>query len=336
MDFDSLYQQHAGRLEDFWSRRNSTLRFVEQLAPCGRPVQLASNDPLAAGAASQIAAGFTLAPLREGPSHAINVIVAGQETAEPPADLFDHIQYTGYGRWLGIRLGGFGFATADLERKEAWAVVDPGLGRRPELLTRYVLNTLVLNFLIASELGFLHATGLTRAGRALLILGGHNQGKSTTALRLLEAGWSLIADSHVFVEAEGEELLLYGFPVGRLRLRPDVLPARARHLMPEPVRGELKYRLDLRAFAPERVQESVVRVLDVELYLLGLHDGEGSYLEPAGAAEVWQALMANSLYYDTPASWGSNLAQLERLVARAQCRRLWAGRDPEILAAVLE
>lgn len=52
----------------------------------------------------------------------------------------------------------------------------------------------------------IHASCVSHAGAALLLLGPPGAGKSLLALRLIEAGWSLVADDQVMLTAEAEAL----------------------------------------------------------------------------------------------------------------------------------
>ena len=52
----------------------------------------------------------------------------------------------------------------------------------------------------------LHASSIARDGDAILLLGPPGSGKSDLVLRLLQSGWSLVADDQVVLQAEGGEL----------------------------------------------------------------------------------------------------------------------------------
>jgi HPr kinase/phosphorylase len=56
--------------------------------------------------------------------------------------------------------------------------------------------------------GTLHASVVAWRGRGLLILGASGAGKSSTALRLIDAGWMLVADDQVVIR-------LYPSPLGK-------------------------------------------------------------------------------------------------------------------------
>jgi len=52
----------------------------------------------------------------------------------------------------------------------------------------------------------IHATCVEKSGRGVLLLGESGSGKSDLALRLLSAGWSLVADDQVLLQIKENEL----------------------------------------------------------------------------------------------------------------------------------
>jgi hypothetical protein len=184
----------------------------------------------------------------------------------------------------------------------------------------------------------LHATGLVVGDRALLLMAPHNTGKSTTALRLVLAGYRLLSDSHIYAAQYHDGLLLTGFPVGRIKLRQDMaaeFPQLQPLLTPEAARDETKYVVDLRRLLPERVCAEAVYPARLDLCLLSRSNMAASRLTPAHRAEIEEAVMLNSLHYDPDEVWTRNLAILELLLDRCQLHRLSVGSDPAgIVAAV--
>jgi len=66
-----------------------------------------------------------------------------------------------------------------------------------------------------------HGTAVAFAGRAVLLLGPPGSGKSDLALRLIEAGWRLVADDRVVLVARGGRLVASPPPTlaGRIEAR---------------------------------------------------------------------------------------------------------------------
>ncbi|HCB50252.1 MAG TPA: hypothetical protein DEP47_12210, partial [Chloroflexi bacterium] len=195
------------------------------------------------------------------------------------------------------------------------------------------------NFLIASGYGFLHTTGLFKERQVLLLLARHNSGKSTAALQLALAGYQLLSDSMIFIGPKGPPLRLYGFPVGCIKLRSDMVadfPQLESLLEVEPVRGEIKYAADLRQLDPTLVHETAVEPSVVHLCLLTRGDQPTTCLRPATISEVMEAVMANSLFYDTAEVWTQNLASIKPVVEQARCYHLQVGSDPAGLVATID
>lgn len=341
MDWQALFSQYEAQLEDFWGRRQNRPVYSREFTVFGRPVRMVSNfqDVLASADFAQPL--YSVAPELDAPPFTIQLIVRPMPVPPGPLpeNLFDHTQYTGHAAWLTIHLGPWGHCQVDLAGKQALAVLAPELAEQPALASRYLLNTILTNFLIASGYGFLHTTGLLKEWQVLLLLARHNSGKSTAALRLALAGYQLLSDSMIFVGPKGPPLRLYGFPVGRIKLRPDMVadfPQLESLLEVEPVRGEIKYAADLRQLDPTLVHETAVEPSVVHLCLLTRGDQPTTCLRPATISEVMEAVMANSLFYDTAEVWTQNLASIKPVVEQARCYHLQVGSDPAGLVATID
>lgn len=341
MDWEALFSRYEGQLEDFWGRRENRPGFSREFTIFGRPVRMLSNfqDVLASAGFAQPL--YSIAPAIDAPPFIVQLIVRPVPVSPGPLpeNLTDHIQYTGHAGWLAIHMGLWGHCQVDLAGKQALAVLAPELAGQPELVSRYLLNTVLTNFLIASGYGYLHATGLLKDRQVLLLLASHNSGKSTIALRLALAGYQLLSDSMIFVGHPSPPLRLYGFPVGRIKLRPDMVadfPQLESLLEVEPVRGEIKYAADLRQLDPTLVHEAVVEPSAVHLCLLTLGDEPTTRLRLASISEVIEKVMANSLFYDTARVWQQNLASIRPLVEQARCYHLQVGSDPAGLVATID
>jgi hypothetical protein len=340
MNRASLYQEYAAQLEDFWFRRQAVPCCQRDFRIMGRAVQLMSNEEEVLTAVDHTIPHYsTVTPLNHSP-WMIQIVVqpAPHAPGTAPDDLMQRIVYTGDDQWLLLHLSHWGQAHIDLAAGRATAVLTPELARRPDLVSQCLLHTILLNFLIASGWGMLHASCLVQAERVLLMLAPHNTGKSTTALRLALSGYALLTDSMVFVNSEMGRLQLLGYPVGRIKLRQDAV-AQFLRLRPystqEVVRQETKYSLDLRSVAEASVVETAVSPTQITLCLLTRHDRPETTIRSAELSAVWEAVMLNSLYYDTQAVWESNLIQLERVVAQADAYHLTIGTDEvELLSAI--
>lgn len=330
MDRSTLYEQFSGEMEDFWGRRASAPEFEREFRVYGRRVHLRSNHEALLVVVDLLLPLYSQAPENDLPSWAIQLVVQPARIPPGPApeDLIQRILYTGMGDTLMLHLAGWGHAHVDLAGSKATMVVVPELAHRPDLVAQSVIHTLLLNFCIAGGCGMLHASCLVREDRALLLMAPHNSGKSTTALHLALSGWRLLSDSMVFVLPESGQLA--GFPVGKIKLRQDMVagfPQLEPLLASEAVREETKYSLDLRQLDGSLVETAAISPSIILLCLLERHDRPETLLQAVTEQDVRAAVMGNSLYYDTEVVWQRNLEQLERLLSRGRAFRLVIGTD---------
>lgn len=119
------------------------------------------------------------------------------------------------------------------------------------------------------------------AWRGVLIEGPSGSGKSDLALRLLAAGWTLVADDRVLVWSSGGRL--YGRSPDALR---DLMEIRGLGVVPQPALPFAEIVAIVQAVpSPERMPEVSHRVLaDVTVPVLALN-----LLEPAAAPKLARA-----------------------------------------------
>jgi hypothetical protein len=266
--------------------------------------------------------------------------------------MFPFIHYAGSGDWFNLHLGAWGNCFADLRAGFGVAILAPTFAARPDLVARHLINTLLTNFLTRNGFAMLHATGLVRNGtplngdrsfrlrkasaqtapplnRVLLLMAPHNSGKSTTALRLtLSRAFRLLTDSMVYLSETPDGLQLTGFPVGRGKLRRDMLPhfpELAPLLTPEQVRDETKFVLDLHRLDSTLVYDEAIVPDQIDLCLLKRNGQPKTFIQEATLEETWEAIMLNSLHNDTPEVWAENLRLIELLVNRARLFHLEIG-----------
>jgi hypothetical protein len=186
----------------------------------------------------------------------------------------------------------------------------------------------------------LHASALVKNGQILVLQAPHGAGKSTTALRLLLNGYQLLSDSQIYLTRRDGALWMGGFPVGRIRLREDMLPlfpALAAEAQTEPVRNETKHRVDLMQIDPAWTRREMVEVRRVEFCLLERWEQAHSSIESLSEDEVWPEIMVNSLHYDRRELWNDNLRNVDLLLRKSNLHRLHIGTsEAEIIRTVNE
>jgi hypothetical protein len=250
------------------------------------------------------------------------------QAAPPPARLIDKVHYAGADDWLSIDLRDWGNCFVDMRHGEAHAVLASSLAKNPEQVCQVLINTILTNFLTRHGYSMLHASALVKDENILLLQAPHRTGKSTTALRLLLNGYQLLSDSMVYIGEQNGELRMGGFPVGRIKLRADMLPlfpALAAEAQAEPVRNETKHRVDLLRVDPTLTRQEMIPIRRVELCLLERRKQSMSSVEPLSEEELWSEIMVNSLHYDTAKVWKHNLRLIERMLQHARLHRLSIG-----------
>ena len=340
-ELDDLFRRYAPNLPDFWERRANQPRFRNVYRIWGREIVIRSNHRSILEAMDQCAPLYSIAPPDPSDPFDIQLVVqSGPRTLwAPPEDLIDHVFYAGEAHWMMVQLGRWGHCFLDSRAGRAKAVLTPELAERPDLVSRCLLNTVITNFNIGAGYALLHASCLVRDGRALLLMAPHNAGKSTTSLRLALAGYRILTDSMVFLGPDADPVQLLGFSVGRLKLRPDMLDAFPQFrsaLEVEYVRGERKHALDLRKHAPELIHERGLKPSSICIMLLARNGRSGTHIEPLARQELWDAVMENSLFYDTADIWRTNLLKIDALMQRAELFRLSLGSDAEGIVAAID
>ena len=338
-DFNELYRKHNEHMEDFWSRRANAPKFEKTIHIFGHPVIFDSNHEKVLDSATLAEQMYSIADFKNEATWRVHITVPSTPTpVSPPERLIDLIHYTGADDWLSIDLLEWGNCFVDMKRGEAYAVLSPSLAENPEQVCQVLINTILTNFISRHGYSMLHASALIKDEHILLLQAPHGTGKSTTALRLLLNGYKLLSDSMVYVGERDNELWMGGFPVGRIKLRADMLPlfpALAAQAEAEPVRNETKHRVELKRVDPAMEYPQMVRISRVEYCLLERWDKSESKIESLTNDELWREIMVNSLHYDTQEIWNENLRRIELMLRHANLHRLRIGTsEDEIIKTV--
>ena len=335
IEFDAF----SGRLEDFWGRRGAQGTSYKEFRIFGYPVRLVSNDERIAAAIELLQPMYSKCSHVDREPWQIQFVVrrpTQHRLKAIPENLMQYVVYTGESDWLMWQIGEWGQIHVDLTKFQATAVISPLLAARPDLISQVVLHTILLNFSIASGFGMLHTSCLVKDGNAILLMAPHNTGKSTTALRLALAGFKFVSDSMIFVRPETYDLV--GFPVGKVKLRGDMLPhfpELQSSLEAEYVRNETKYRLDLRQINPNYVHDTAVDAENIVLCLMKRWEFEETTVFQESSKQAWEAVVQNSLYYDSASIWQKNMSQLEQLMSKAKFCTLTIGTDQDVIVTAV-
>jgi hypothetical protein len=338
-DFNELYRKHNEQMEDFWSRRVNAPKYERMIHIFGRRVIFSSNYEKVLDAATLAEEMYSTADSQSESIWRIYLTVrSGLEPAPPPERLIDLIRYTGADDWLSIDLLEWGNCFVDMKRGEAYAVLASSLAEKPRQICLVLLNTILNNFLTRHGYSMLHASALVKEDNILVLQAPHGTGKSTTALRLLFNGYRLLSDSQIYLGERDGELWMGGFPVGRIKLRGDMLPhfpALEAEAEPEPVRNETKHRVELKRVDSAMAYPQMIPIRRVEYCLLERWNKSESRIEALTEEELWPEIMVNSLHYDTPEVWVENLRRVDLLLKHATLHRLRIGTsEDEIIKTV--
>src|ERR1700752_1281735 len=267
-DFNELYRKHNKQMEDLWSRHASVPKHERRIQVFGHPVIFDSNHEKVLDSATLAEEMYSTSDSHDESTWRVHLTVRSTPQAAPPPErLIDLIGYTGSGDWLSIDLLDWGNCFVDMKRGEAYAVLALSLAERPEQVCQVLINTILTNIITRHGYSMLHASALVKDDRLLLLQAPHGTGKSTTALRLLLNGYQLLSDSMVYIGEREGELWMGGFPVGRIKLRADMLPlfpALAAHAETEPVRNETKHRVELKRVNPALAYTQMIPIQRVE------------------------------------------------------------------------
>jgi hypothetical protein len=247
------------------------------------------------------------------------------------ADLPEQLSYNWVGDWISLSAGQWGHAFAHLSTRTAVAFLTPALAAETRLVSRYIIDHYLLNFIL-TEWAMLHASCvLDPTGRRLILMvAPHNTGKSTTALHLLRAGYFFLADGMALLRREGSGFIVGGYPIGEVKLRDDVLA-----LFPDyageaiKVREQHKTVVNLQAVHPDRLAKTLFSPPAVQLCLVERSGTHQTEVMPLSPAEAWPALAANSVYWDEPARLEHNMDTLQALLQNANLYCLKIGSDAE-------
>ena len=196
------------------------------------------------------------------------------------------------------------------------------------LLSRPMFTLPFIETLKRRGLYNLHAAGLCKGKRALLLPGSSGSGKSTLTLALLRAGWGLMSDDMVFLKRD-ETLRALAFPdeIDFTERTAHLLELSPQHKLS----GGEKYQLSAGTLGAGVVLESE----PAALVFPRIAHTEKSTLHPVTRDEALLELLPNVLLTEAKASQ-AHVDALGALVAACPAYRLETGRDFERLPTLLE
>jgi hypothetical protein len=212
-------------------------------------------------------------------------------------------------------------ATSDANPRNQWRLSHP-------LLTLPLIEMLKRRGMYS-----IHAAGVSRGGRGLLLAGSSGAGKTTLAVALARAGFEFMGDDMLFLSTDTSRLRIHAFPdevdvtEHTASFFPELQPLLARPKRP----GWPKW-----AFRAESVFDTQVAwtCTPAALVFPSIAATHTSRLEPIGAREALMDIAPNVLLTE-PGACQEHLAILARLANETPCYRLSTGRDFDALPDLL-
>ncbi len=332
-------QNYINPTEDFWSRQTNAQTETFEFGPFGIPAVITANQPDALTAARLSANRFSraVAATTEQPI-TIRIVVRSGAAPPIPANLPEHLAYSGVGKWITVSAGEWGHGFANLETREAVIILSPQLAAKTRLISRYFIDHYLLNFIL-TEWAMLHASCVFSPDRKRLIvmIAPHNTGKSTTALHLLRAGYIFLADGMALVRQTGPGFLVGGYPIGEVKLRDDVLA-----MFPEyggqsvQVREHQKTVVSLRKTHSNQLVETLIMPEAIQLCFVERADTSSSRVANLSVVEVLNLLAENTVFWDEPEQLAHNSRILQKLIRVASLYRLTIGTDVDNIIATMD
>lgn len=226
---------------------------------------------------------------------------------------------------------------------DARLLIRPAVGEvmiafRPEVETLWLashpLFTLALVELLKRRgLYSVHAAGLARQGRSLLLAGTSGAGKSTLTLALLERGLDLLGDDMTFLRMEPAGLRVLAFPdeIDITSHTLGMFPDHVLRLTEAGRSGWKKLQLPAGVLGSAMAWESK----PVALVFPTIAGSETSRLIPLTPGEALLELAPNVILTEGSSSQ-AHLSALGALVNHCGCYRLLAGTDLTAAAKLLE
>ena len=201
------------------------------------------------------------------------------------------------------------------------------------LLSHPILTLPLLETLKRRGLYSLHAAGLSRSGRGLIIVGASGSGKTTLSLALTRAGFDFLSDDMLFVSTRDERLRLHAFPdeVDVTETTLAFFPELRQLLSQRRPPGWRKWSFRAESFYDAQIAWSAH---PAALVFPRISDAEASRLEPMAAEEALLEMLPNILLTE-PGACQAHLSALAQLSGQTPCYRLWTGRDFDHLPSVM-
>jgi hypothetical protein len=217
-----------------------------------------------------------------------------------------------------------------LGRTRVWAV---DVAAEQWRLSHPLLTLSLIEQLKRRGLFSLHAAGVARQGRALLVVGTSGAGKTTLSLALVRAGFDFLSDDMLFLDPDGNPPRVHAFPdeVDITQHTAEFFPE-LRPLADTPRRrGFPKWTLRAEAVFGAHIAWTCQ---PAALIFPRISAAAASRLEPMRSSDALMEMLPNVLLTE-PHACQAHLHALASLAHHTPCYRLSTGRDFEALPGLL-
>ncbi len=313
------------RQEDQWHRKDTLRTFQMSGHVFGFPYQVLTNRRQILDASEVALCRFTRGPARVDPEGAILLrLFVREPDRDPSADALSNyddgrvrFQYDGYGDFLAIDFGEHGHCAIDLANRTAVGFMSEALAGHTELVARFIISTSLLNILTRCGLTQWHAACVVKNAKAFMLIGTDNSGKSTTALTLMQGGYSVLGESLTYTRQDGGRFELMGFPVGHLRLRPEGMSffpqwQKSGQLMSS--NDGQKWLLELSEIMPDRVLQDSLVTDNLALLFVAIGGGSNTTLRSLSHSQALEKAIPACSLWEEPLRARQVLADVRRLL----------------------
>jgi hypothetical protein len=288
-----------------------------------------TNDP-ALGAAADVSFGRFPAPPDDREPLVVRLFSEPSPAGGPT--LGPVINRTTANLYL-ISGGSHDVAVADLDAGVAHGFVSEATARDGPSVRYSFIEGMALSMLARSRGYFvLHAAGVVRGDRGIVLQGPAGVGKSTLAMACARRGFGVFAEDAVFVRVRPNALEWWGLPWVQ-RLLPDArtlfpeLAGLPEHLRPN---GESKIDVELESVLPGR---AVPCAAPGPIVLLSRDDGGPTRIEPVEATDVAEAL---DVHWPWDGGWSQAHERGAGMLGAGGVFRLHVNGTPDEAVDVLE
>ncbi|RJQ45557.1 MAG: hypothetical protein C4534_04575 [Gaiellales bacterium] len=215
---------------------------------------------------------------------------------------------------------------ADVENCIAAGFAEDDLLQTDWLITNLFFYPLWAQLMKRKGLFPLHAAGLVRDGRSVLLLGKSGSGKSTLSIHLVRNGYGLLSDDTVFLRETGGRVEAMSFPeeINVTRKTIEMIPELSgiENFTDNPFRDKSSFPIE--ELYPGCIVDSAVPSV---LIFPELVDSGDTAIEPMSGSEALTLSMRYGFFFMDPSTTGRHFEVLSSLVKQAQCFRLFSGSD---------